>query len=81
MSIGASGRYALGAERRLHLRDLLQVVEAHWKVVGLVTVIVLGATWEAGRGAIQRYESTALVRVNSRKGIIPMADEIGRAHV
>jgi tyrosine-protein kinase Etk/Wzc len=74
VNLSPRARYATGAERRLHLRDLLQVVLAHWKVVALVTAIVVGATWSAGRGTVQRYQSSAIVRVNSRKGIIPMAD-------
>ncbi|MBI4542974.1 MAG: hypothetical protein HY705_08090, partial [Gemmatimonadetes bacterium] len=60
-------RYALLGTRQLHLRDLVQVLVAHWKVVALLTGLVVFATWASSRKAIPRYQSRATIQVSSKK--------------
>jgi len=60
-------------ESRLHLRDLLQVLIAHWKVVVGVTLAVVLGVYFTGRSAIPRYQ----VQVNSKKQVFSRLDETG----
>jgi tyrosine-protein kinase Etk/Wzc len=76
VSIGPRGRYAFSAERRLHLRDLVQILVAHWRVAAAVTFLVLGATYAASRRAQARYQSSATIQVNSKKQVFARLDDI-----
>lgn len=51
-------------------------MQNHWKVVVLATVVVVGATWWAGRRNIPRYQSSAQVQVNSKKQVFARLDDI-----
>ncbi len=64
------------SEQRLHLRDLVQVVVTHWKVVALSTFVVLSATWYTSRRAIPRFQSVASVQINSKKQVFARLDDI-----
>lgn len=64
-------------ESRLHLRDLLQVLIAHWKVVVGVTLAVVLGVYFTGRSAIPRYQARAQVQVNSKKQVFSRLDETG----
>jgi tyrosine-protein kinase Etk/Wzc len=66
----------MGAERQLHLRDLVQVLLAHWRVVVLLTAIVSLGTFSQSRRAIPRYQSSATVQVNSKKQVFARLDDI-----
>ncbi|MEK6767365.1 MAG: polysaccharide biosynthesis tyrosine autokinase [Gemmatimonadota bacterium] len=57
----------------MHLRDLTQVLFAHWKVVVFLTVLVVFATYYTSRKAVPRYQSSAIVQVSSkRQALTPM---------
>src|SRR5205823_2810527 len=64
-------------ESRLHLRDLLQVLIAHWKVVVGITLAVVLGVYFTGRTAIPRYQARATVQVNSKKQVFSRLDETG----
>jgi tyrosine-protein kinase Etk/Wzc len=64
------------SEPQLHLRDLVQVLLAHWKVVALSTFLVLLATWTASRRSVPRYQSQASVQVSSKKQVFARLDDI-----
>lgn len=64
-------------ESRLHLRDLLQVLIAHWKVVVGVTLAVVLGVYFTGRNAIPRYQAKATVQVNSKKQVFSRLDDTG----
>lgn len=65
------------AEGRLHLRDLLQVLIAHWKVVIGITLAVVLAVYFTGRRAIPRYQAVAKIQVNSKKQVFARLDDSG----
>ena len=65
------------AEGRLHLRDLVQVLIAHWKVVAGVTVAVVLAVYLTGRTALPRYQAAAKIQVNSKKQVFARLDDAG----
>ena len=67
LSLVPRGRYGLGSESKLHLRDLAQVLFSHWKVVVFLTVLVVFSTSYASRKAVPRYQSSATVQVSSKK--------------
>lgn len=60
----------------MHLRDLAQVLFAHWKVVVFLTVLVVFATYYASSKAVPRYQSSATVQVNSKKQVMARLDDI-----
>ncbi len=66
----------MGTERRLHLRDLVQVIVAHWRVTAAIVAVVLAATWAASRRTIPRYQSSASAQVNSKKQTFARLDDI-----
>ena len=71
------GRYPrLGHERQLHLRDILQVLSAHWRVVAFLTVLVVFAAYTQARRAVPRYQSELSVQVNSKKQVFARMDDI-----
>ena len=61
-------------ESRLHLRDLVQVLIAHWKVVVGVTIGVVLAVYLTGREAVPRYQAAAKIQVNSKKQVFANLD-------
>lgn len=63
-------------ERQLHLRDLVQVLLVHWKVVVFATFLVLLATWTASRRSVRRYQSQASVQISSKKQVFARLDDI-----
>ncbi|HEY2805345.1 MAG TPA: Wzz/FepE/Etk N-terminal domain-containing protein, partial [Gemmatimonadales bacterium] len=65
------------AEGRLHLRDLLQVLIAHWKIVVGVTAAVVLGVYVTGRKAIPMYQAKATVQVNPKKQIFAHLDDAG----
>lgn len=52
------------------------MVRAHWLVVAVITVLVVGAAWLGSRNTVQRYQATATVQINSRKGVIPQLNDL-----
>ena len=42
----------LGGEHQLHLRDIVQVLGLHWKVLVLATVVVVGAAYSSAKRAV-----------------------------
>ncbi len=64
-------------EGRLHLRDLLQVLIAHWKVVFGVTAAVVIGVYLTGRTAIPHYQARATVQVNSKKQVFARLEDQG----
>jgi capsular exopolysaccharide synthesis family protein len=57
----------LGSERQLHLRDILQVLLTHWKVVAVMVVVVGGAAFNSARRATTFYRSDASFQIGSKK--------------
>jgi tyrosine-protein kinase Etk/Wzc len=73
----SKGRYGnLGAERQLHLRDILQVLVTHWRVVVFLTFLVVFAAFTSSRRTIPRYQSELSVQVNSKKQVFARMDDI-----
>src|SRR5512135_2751445 len=70
-----SGRSALGSEHQLHLRDVVQVLVQHWKVVALVTAAVSVAAYSSARRAVPRYRSDASFQIGSKKTGAARLDE------
>ena len=64
-------------ESRLHLRDLLQVLIAHWRVVVGVTLAVVIGVYLTGRSAVPRYQAKATVQVNSKKQVFSRLEDTG----
>ena len=64
-------------ESRLHLRDLVQVLIAHWQVVAGVTAAAVLAVFLTGRSAVPRYQATAKIQVNSKKQVFANLDQGG----
>ena len=65
----------LGGERQLHLRDILQVLAQHWKVLAIVTVAVAGAAYSSAKRAVTYYRSDASFQVGSKKTGTSRLDE------
>jgi len=64
-------------EGRLHLRDLLQVQIAHWKVVVAITVAVVLTAYFSGRRTIPRYQAVAKIQVNSKRQVFTRLEDTG----
>ena len=58
---------AVGGERQLHLRDILQVLTQHWKVLLIVSVAVVAAAYNSAKRAVTFYRSDASFQVGSKK--------------
>ncbi len=67
MGVTALPEPGRGAERQLHLRDVVQVLSRHWRVVAVVMVVVLGAAYSSARRAVTYYRSDASLQVGSKK--------------
>jgi tyrosine-protein kinase Etk/Wzc len=65
----------VGGQRQLHLRDIVQVLVQHWKVVVLVTGLVLVAAYSSARRAVTLYRSDASFQVGSKKYGATRSDE------
>jgi len=65
----------LGSEHQLHLRDIVQVLVQHWKVVALVTVAVSAAAYNSAKRAVPRYRSDASFQIGSKKTGAARLDE------
>jgi succinoglycan biosynthesis transport protein ExoP len=61
------GRYSPGGEHQLHLRDVLQVLVLHWKVVVLVTLVAVVAAYTSARQTVTRYRTDASFQIGSKK--------------
>jgi len=57
----------LGSEKQLHLRDILQVLAMHWKVIAVVAVVVVGAAYSSAKRAVTFYRSGASFQIGSKK--------------
>ena len=57
----------LGGEHQLHLRDILRVLAAHWKIVVVVAAVVGGAAYNSARRAVTFYRSDASFQIGSKK--------------
>jgi len=60
----------------LHLRDILQVLVTHWRVVGFLTILVVLGAYTSSRRTIPRYQSELSVQVNSKKQVFARMDDI-----
>ncbi len=49
---------------------------AHWKVVAVLTTVVVFATYYASRTAIPRYQSSATVQVGSKKQLLSGLEDV-----
>ncbi len=68
LSPTSSGRrYGLGGEHQIHLRDIVQVLVLHWKIVGFICVLVVFAAYTSAKRAMPRYRSDASFQVGSKK--------------
>ena len=56
----------------MHLRDLAQVLFAHWKVVVFLSVLTVSATSYASKKSVPRYQSSATVQVSSKQALTPL---------
>ena len=65
----------LGSERQLHLRDILQVLVMHWKVITVVAVVVVGAAYNSAKRAVTFYRSDASFQIGSKKSGAMRPDE------
>ncbi len=63
-------------ETRLHLRDLVQILLAHWKVVVGATVLAVAAAWYTGRRAVPQYRSSATIQVASKQQIFSRLEAV-----
>lgn len=76
LSPHGQGRYTkIGSERQLHLRDILNVLGAHWRVVAFLTVLVVSAAYMQARRTVPRYQSELSVQVNSKKQVLARIDD------
>jgi capsular exopolysaccharide synthesis family protein len=57
----------LGGERQLHLRDILQVLVLHWKIIVVAAVVVVGAAYNSAKRAVTLYRSDASFQIGSKK--------------
>jgi len=57
----------LGGERQLHLRDILQVLALHWKIILIAAAVVVGAAYNSARRAVTFYRSDASFQIGSKK--------------
>ncbi len=62
-------------ERQLHLRDIVQVLVLHWKILATVTVIVAIAAYSSARRAVPSYRSDASFQIGSKKTGTTRLDE------
>jgi tyrosine-protein kinase Etk/Wzc len=58
------------------LRDILQVLVTHWRVVAFLTILVVFAAFTSSRRTIPRYQSELSVQVNSKKQVFARMDDI-----
>ncbi|HXV85529.1 MAG TPA: polysaccharide biosynthesis tyrosine autokinase [Gemmatimonadales bacterium] len=58
------------------MRDLVAVVQRHWKLVGIATLAVAAASWFSGRRQITRYQSQLTVQISSSKQVFSRLDEV-----
>jgi len=65
----------IGGERQLHLRDILQVLATHWRVMVLVAVVVVAAAYSSSRRAVTFYRSDASFQVGSKKTSAVRSDQ------
>ena len=63
----AGRQFGLGGEHQLHLRDIVQVLAVHWKILGLVTVLVTFAAYSSAKRTVPRYRSDASFQIGSKK--------------
>ncbi len=71
------GRYGkLGSDGQLHLRDILGMLMAHWRIIAFLTVLVVFAAYTSSRRAVPRYQSELTVQVNSKKQVFARLDDI-----
>jgi tyrosine-protein kinase Etk/Wzc len=52
------------------------VLFAHWKVVAVLTLLVVSATYYASKRAIPRYQSSATVQVGSKKQLLSGLEDV-----
>ncbi len=62
--------------REIHLKDLWAVVVRHWRLVVLLTTLVVSGTYFSGRGAVAQYQSRLTVQVSSPKQVFARFDDI-----
>jgi capsular exopolysaccharide synthesis family protein len=66
----------LGSDGQLHLRDILGILTAHWRLVAFLTAVVVFAAYASSRRAVPRYQSALTVQVNSKKQVFARLDDI-----
>lgn len=67
---------SVSGEHQVHLRDVLQVLFAHWKLVAALTLLAVFGAYTEGKRTILRYQSGATVQVNSKKQVFARLDDI-----
>ncbi len=66
-ALGGGSRGGSGGEPQLHLREILQVLMLHWRVIALVAAVVTLAAYSAARRVVPRYRSDASFQIGSKK--------------
>jgi len=61
-------------QREVHLRDLLGVVNRHWRLVALLTVLVATGAWYTARRQVPLYQSRLTVQVSSPRRGFPQLE-------
>ncbi len=64
-----------GGERQLHLRDIIEVLALHWKILATVTAVVAVAAYSSARRAATTYRSEASFQIGSKKTGTTRLDE------
>ncbi len=67
----------LGSGRQLHLRDILQVLVMHWKIIAIVAVAVVLAAYSSAKRAVTFYRSDASFQIGSKKTGAMRSDQPG----
>jgi tyrosine-protein kinase Etk/Wzc len=71
------GRYGrIAGDGQLHLRDILGMLAAHWRIIAFLTVLVVFAAYTSSRRTVPRYQSELTVQVNSKKQVFARMDDI-----
>ena len=60
----------------MHLKDLLNVLRRHWRIVFIVSLLVSSGAWFSSRNTVPQYQSALTVQISSPKQAFARLDDI-----